>query len=800
MALDRHKVQAGFNAIYKEQEVSPIYMISELIDNSKSSYEQIIESEGYASRDLPIRIIVDEKNSCLIVEDEGSGFNIFEAISQVGSDEPKLNSTNQYYLGLKNAMIFFTWFSIIISEYKDENGNYVRCANQFIRGEGCLTKDVSLKTKAKTGSQVIMFIDYESAKQFWEKLDFLDSLHANDFPNEVLVNDKKVSRIHHILQEPREWISFIMNYLTVRYRPLVNKYSDIFIESYINEKNGSLKKFELVNNTDSVQGIYNNISTVKQMSFTEKLSFDFSKFFDSAFKFRRFMERYSENDIAIKVIEKVLLEDIKAYFKKVKNTYKDNKQISWNKVSSALKWGPKINSHLNNSEFEFSENLNEEWEELPFPSVIAKVFLSMIKKKSGKFDFIDFTINNLIISDDRIIINSKSDPSNFSVDIKMSIKSERFSEYGVSKSISNTYSGFEIIQNNRCIFHSCLSSNYSNFSGDNSSHKQPEFFMSKCLRYADTNNIPFVKYSESKRKSENRLTIPLFGGNVEKPSRLIIGSVKIENDINFASKSNKLEFENKELLENYLKEILTKSAISVFANWIHQFQNTYKPKDKKNPGEISWFFESELQKMQNPDNQEIDDLEENISETIDIAIKKELEEQMPPKLLSNSQESVVRYVESAFRKEKNNNFQDNKINSVKKEGEKEIHITTNIKSMQKWGNKIIVSIDTESESEELKIHENIGENVTIIYPLSEKETSLEDKKKTLNIIVKRIHSLLSNAKGYYEIRKFLNKKLKEQEINHEMYDYFSTKFRSLKEDVNRELNRNSENQVDYESE
>lgn len=547
--------------IWNRPEQNIVYLLSEFIDNSKASYENML-SYSETEEKLPIDIIFNQKLGYIAIADKAQGFHIQKAIEKIGRDEVNIGSTNQYFIGMKSAMNFFGNFSVLISE-QIINGSNVRRANWFIFRKGLHSGgDFELEPSGKCGSEIYLFTNYNSAKNFWLNIDFKKKSDASIFEKIDFSEINNHSLTQEILDNLKNLYPILTSSLFERYSFLVNKYPKIEIFfHYFNDDGINLsisKSLEIPTSAKIYPEYYTKIT---KNDWEADRSFSFQRLLTQSDKneIKSFKRNLGDFDFRFQ-FEKLLLKDVEKHFLKSRTSSLYQGRKLGKKIPYEIVWLRYL------PKYEFAEeNL---WDEYPFAKCLASIFMSGLVNGTGSFSHIKFKISNLILDTyNNEITNSKSyRDTTFDLIFDLNILSNRYlsnPDYPWGPVASDNLAGFSLIQNNRAIYHGPnfdpLKEGYVSWP-----REWPSRFLSNELRRG--NDKAFPNYS-----SKNSPTNIKIGGNTNRWSSKIFGSIILPNGETFSAGTNKAQVSNLKPLEEFTLDVLRDSAINVFSRWIHLF-------------------------------------------------------------------------------------------------------------------------------------------------------------------------------------------------------------------------------------
>lgn len=789
-------VEAGETRIWERPEKSGIYLLSEFIDNSKSSYEEMI-SNGQ-NNEMPIELTFDKKNGYISVVDEGLGFEIIQAIRTIGNNKIQYGQTNQYYVGMKSAMNFFGDFSILVSE-RMVNGVNQRFANFFIYRNGCLEADVELESKNQTGSEVYLFTDYQAAKQFWkESLNFKNYNDLHKFPREEDLNKSEwltYSKTETLLDNIDSNYPYLTASLFQRYTPLVNTYSNIKINFRCFDGNGYSR---LLDNDNKIKPIEKGVQftpeyfkVIQKNNFNQEISLTFDKLNDDSLKL--FNSYLKENNQGFKKnLESLLYNDMNQHFTKIKSYERDRGKVSSNESGDYLglfnfEW---IDYPEKANKFEFANKENN-WAKWPFVRAFVKIFLSNLYDQQGSLANIKFRIKNLTIYDDQVVVAAReSSDEKFKLDFNLNIYSTKFTKKGgiYGNTPMKWISGLTLTQNNRAIYHG------PNVDRSNISRQLdvltpfPERILTNEFEQSDPSAFPNF-YS-----NKNNPTGIVIGGNTERwPSR-IFGDVIIPDSSLFSSGTNKALINNITPLQDFIMDILKDSGINVLVRWVYLLDNDgfkgsetlkdsilmnnshNKLEKEHNLGKTLAEILKNMRKIEEPEGSE------GLNSDADGIIEQPTGINTPiyePIITTGEQNNylspgfdddtkIIKNYEGLFRSVKNNPWSLLKIHNVNLDSDNlTIQLNTSDKTFSKWNHQLNLMFDKNRDDNEIKLVLRDDEPIQLSIPLDAKRWNMDDLVKQSEKVTKNISSALIQVSNYYSIatNKKLSKKADEKHIN-----------------------------------
>ncbi|WP_026389842.1 sensor histidine kinase [[Acholeplasma] multilocale] len=792
MKNNMKKVLGGDTLIWARPEKDIIYLISEFIDNSKSSYEQMIK-EGNEGR-MPIDITFDQSEGYISIKDLGKGFDIESSIEKIGRDEVQTGQTNQYFVGMKSAMNYFGDYSILVSE-REIDGEMRNFANIFIYRNGLLDGDVELESEGNSGSRILMFKDYSSAKQFWRNLKFKQKNDAEKFPEMNDLDDSQFvnySNTMKILDKIKEAFPLISASLFKRYSPLVNEYDQISINFNCLDYN---KNNLLLNNANGIKIGSERpefLKTISKNNFSQSAAFSFEEFRKKNIS----LYKKIENDEIFGnewkgFIKNSITSDMKRFFIEIKkNIFSEEEKEEVSNIPNGFL--------INKNPLEKYGILDKkislpDLDNYPLAQMTAEIFTTMFFEGKGTFSDLEFTIDNLIIDESRKILTTRysdeedSFPINFTFNLasaKMNSPkfSETFGNFNVDK-----ITGFELIQNNRAIYHGPNLDGVS-FSGN----PMPENMIIKELREATAMYFP---------KSWTKIsgTEVLVGGNVSKYTSKIFGSIRIRNDSNFESGTNKSQTTNLDILKDYLLKKISEMGMSVLAKWVHMFENNFpadlvtnasKYEDKikefkrlgvKNVKIIKdlverFIYEQARVEVENSGvrNEEgsidIESLNAKVN-NLSLQAQKELDSLVEIKIANdyvkkelvqdfledeseiNNFEDVLKYIERLLKDAKKNSISKQIIKQVEvSKEENKIGFEIKGNAFSNWEKWIIIELN-ENEEEILEYIIEDGESIKISLPILINKYDQEVLDGKINSFISELLLSILDINGFFKIAK-----------------------------------------------
>ncbi|AVN58941.1 hypothetical protein [Mesoplasma florum] len=812
----RKKVQAGKTQIWNRPEKDVVYLISEFIDNSKSSYENLI-NKGHDDQEMIIKITLNSKEGYINISDKGEGFEILKSLESIGRDSIQIGKTNQYFVGMKSAMNFFGDFSIIISEreVKGENRRYV---NYFIYNNPILSSDVEIKPTDYTGSDVYLFADYGKAKDFWRSLEFVNEEEIDFFPTKEQLDTSDFTNYSitmKILDNINESFPPIAYSLYRRYSFLVNKFPNIkiifeclngFGETMLKNNHNAIK----INGTTPLY-----LKEISKNNYEKLISFSFDEFKknNKALYKNILSDEEFYNDWKNYLVEKIS-NDMKIYFNALSLSNSD--LLSKNEIGCFPKnflWERNILDELKKQNKEIIEL--PKLENYPLAKELGEIFLNLFLYGEGNLFNINFNISNLVIDKGRKIITSRilEEDKSFDLNIKFNVSSNKY----LNSEFENLYgdlkiseiTGFQVIQNDRAIYHGPNRASDKTVSGN----LMPENILIKELY--DGNKILFPNSWTKTSGTEVKM-----GGNALNYMSKLYGEINLKNDQNFKSGTNKTQIDNLDLLKTYLLKLISNSGIAVLVKWAHLLDNATASKTLSNSffdinsneniekyeniisrfkkgfvlpqTEVNLFsvflYEKAKKEIESKElydengNANAEAIAKSIAMNYTTKQKEEfkliaeglgwveLTEEVQEVLNTNSkmnslkeinQESVKKLVLELFRKNKNAQGPVKVIKDITLSDEGNFALKVKTNALENWNNYIWFKLNFDDADEYIKydfIEDERIKRVEFELPLILSKYDLEEVENKIKITIENIIDSLLTVDGYFKIQKKFDKK------------------------------------------
>lgn len=558
-------IKVGNTLKWAKAEKNLIYLLAELIDNSKASYENN-EKRQLNLDDKPIILEFNEKEKFIKVTDFAEGMNIEKALDSIGREEEQKSQTNQHFIGLKSCLNFFTNFSIIVSERTIEGLNK-RELNIFIYGKGKMEKNYNLKPKNVTGTEIFMFRKSEDFLECLKKFDFID----NDVYEEILglnfieeINEESSTTVEDILCDLNIATKLIRTSLAMRYAYTANNLKGFRIEYIVINSRGE----DITNDEQSQSNVsfYNQVSV---NNWENLYSFNAKNFIDSNRSWEFVLSNENPNkDLFLKEFEALLFNEVKSHSSKMNSRYKK----SFEDFSKGLE----MESY--NKIYSFDD---EKWKDFTLARNFLEKFLNNLLLKSEEGYEFKINIKNLINTNDKNLEYTfkTSDTSDKVMDINYTffIFSEKYKRidfepknkilwrFESPHNKRKDFTGFDVILNNRAVFHGPNINSNSSKTTVVSQDNPPNKFIKEFLWNSSSDEFP--NYNKTSPVS------PKIGGNSLGPSAALFGRLVLQEGKIFTTGYNKSVIKNIDILENFTKKLLASSCINVLLRLVHQFSN-----------------------------------------------------------------------------------------------------------------------------------------------------------------------------------------------------------------------------------
>jgi hypothetical protein len=598
--MNKNDIDVKFKAIdiaseaaHQKVELNLIYLLAEFIDNSKSSYEDMLNNNYSGMCD--INISFNQEKEYIMIEDFAGGFDVLNKLSKKGLDNVTGNGTNMYNVGMKSALDYFSDHALVFSKKVDNDNAEM---GFWIRKIGVNSEKIvidHLPNNKNSGTQIFLFKGSKNLKEFL----------ASDYP------DKSFNVEIENGESERNTVSDILDNLEVTF-PAVTQFIFSRYSSLVNKRNQIRINFDIVNSS-GVSGVENYITNrnrlyPKYLNVIEKNNF----FENSTFNFDNYKKAHHENwevywnlpskqkvvfmnELSNKLYD-VWKKDL-SHFKDLDRKYKYNIQTKIKYFDTHFLNGNIAMDFGNNDKFKYIEYL-EVWKK---QSAINKAIVNglmnlMLNDNSDVPVKLELEFKNLTVIDNEIVfdgglVDKRVDL--FNIKVNFFFEDSKYSNFNyrdtkVYQDNRQNYNffftpdrpdnqvnnkkllvGFDIVQNDRALRHGPnLDNSQLVRKSPLTAHSIPKKFMSDYLSIAQNE---FPAKGSKKATRDNPFTFTS-GGNIANHSQIVFGDIEIPNNSVFKPGQDKASFEAA-LLEGFMRDIFVIFDINAIVTIIKSLNN-----------------------------------------------------------------------------------------------------------------------------------------------------------------------------------------------------------------------------------